>query len=159
MNKPIVTLVMVSLLGISAKSENVRKLVLETTDGYITEFLLSEIPHISFPETAIRVETFSQQFETELYNVKNLHLEGIESTGIKAVKDNIYSIDITHDGKIVVSGPLGNCTVLLYDINGILIASQDNNDSETATLQTAGLPRGQYVVSIEGVTSFKITTR
>lgn len=157
MNIPIIPLTIVSLLGFTAKAENVEKLVLETTDGYVTEFLLAEVPHITFPETSIKVETSSQQFETELYFVKNLHLEGVESTNIKAVKEKMYSIDMTTDGQIVVSGPLSNHTVRLYSISGILIASQVSNDGETATLLTAELSRGQYVVTIEGVMSFKIT--
>lgn len=131
-------------------------LTLNFTTGDVVKFALNEKPVMTFGESDVTIVTDYGLSASYLRSgIKDFNFtQGTTSAITEAGTDGQLSVDLTNpDVMIIKSAVLGN--VKVYNTAGQLSATAEPTDG-VATVNLGQLPKGVYVVAIEGHNSFKI---
>lgn len=160
--KKILTLIALLLTVVGSRAADVQKLVVGLIDGSTIELALQDTPRLSFPDTRLVIESANFSTTIQRYRVTDVHFEG--ATDVEAItplhSDGAqWRIDYTRPDEVIVSGPMKGHRVSLYTAGGVLLSQQPASSATQCRVPLSGLTAGVYVISIDGVTFFKISVR
>ncbi len=154
-------LLLTSLSGSAADNDR-QTLVVSLIDGSSIELALADTPRLAYPGIDLVIESAGFSATLPRYRVIDIHFNNaVEADAIVLPKTDAarWHIDYTQPDEVVVSGPMKGHRVSLYSAGGALIAHQAVASPTQCRIGLSGLPAGTYIISIDGVTSFKISVR
>jgi len=155
------TMLLLTVGGRAADEQQL--LVVNFIDGTSLELALSETPRLQFPDTRIVVEAGTFAAEYQRYRIKDIHFaNAVDVDAIVMPQTDSRSqwrIDYTRPDEVIVTGPMEGRSVSLYSVGGARIDRHSAMSPSSCRLSLAGLSAGTYIVSVDGVTSFKIIVR
>ncbi len=159
MKRGILVIVLILSFGIYASANNFY-LAVKLNESPSQFFLLDEHPNILFDENSMRVVTTKQDVEFDISQVLEFYFSipsGINPPSI--VEDEIV-ISFPDKDNIKIDNLESEAIIQLYTVNGISVKCEMSYpDSKTVKISLNNLPKGVYVVSINGIQSFKFTRK
>ena len=154
-------LLLMSINGRAVVDEG-QTLVVSLIDGSSIELSLSDTPRLSFPGTDLVVEASNFTTTMPRYRVIDVRfagavdVEGIASPTADAPR---WHIDYTRSDEVIVTGPMDGHRVSLYTAGGALLRHQRPSSPTQCRVDVSGLQAGTDIITVDGVTSFKISVR
>lgn len=142
--------------AIGARAAGGKALIVETTDGEKTAFVLAQSPVMTFSQNTLGIiiedETTSFSFDA----VKQYYFADA-ATGIDVVKGDV-DLKITYQGEdlLVVEGMDEKDRIDVYGANGTRSNVSVSRVGSRAEISLSSLPRGVYIVKIGNKQNFKI---
>lgn len=165
-SKIALALLMLLPTSMAAETKNVQYLVLEQEDGTEAKFALTDYPVITFNEDGDMVVACNNQtvsFTPQALLKHEIITEEIDetTTAIQTVRDNQ---DITPGkptvsfGQAEFSGLKEGQRVMVYSLDGKMVASTSVNANGKANIDLTALPRGVYILRAPNY-SYKVSTK
>lgn len=154
-------LLLMSINGQAAVNEG-QTLVVSLIDGSSIELSLSDTPRLRFPGTELVIEATNFSTTMQRYRVVDVRfagavdVEGIASPTADAPR---WQIDYTRTDEVVVTGPMDGHRVSLYTAGGALLRHQRPSSPTQCRVDLTGLQAGSYIITVDGITSFKVSVR
>ena len=155
-------LVIACLLPLCMQAEGTPRLVVSLIDGTTVELALGDMPSVTFSGNQIHVESSLLTADYPTYRVSDFHFEDAVDVGIKlpdVAGRNRLQVDYRDGSEVVIRGIDTNRSVRLYSANGTLLRTMKSPLGEELHISTANLVGGVYIVTIEDITSLKLTVR
>lgn len=163
MKKKVFVIICLLMATVGVRADEEQMLVVSFIDGSTLELALSETPHLSFPEDKVLITSSRLSAGYPLYRVLDLHfrnafdVEGIKTIGSDAKQR--LRIEYKTADELVIHGNLQGHTISLFNVDGRLLRTVLPVKSDELHINTSDLNTGVYVVTVNGVTSFKINVR
>jgi len=159
MKRGILVIVLILSFGIYASANNFY-LAVKLNESPSQFFLLDEHPNILFDENSMRVVTTKQDVEFDISQVLEFYFSipsGINPPSI--VEDEIV-ISFPDKDNIKIDNLESDAVIQLYTVNGVSVKCETSTtDSKALMISLKNLPKGVYVLSINGIQSIKFTRK
>jgi hypothetical protein len=133
-----------------AMAQDKATLVLYHADGTTTDVALYLKPRVVFDGDMVRITSTVLDMEYPKANILRFSYKG-SGTGITAPKNEA---DYTRDGdRLVFHGISSTDKVAVYNSDGIRVPVHLSAASDGVTLSISSIPKGVYVLSVNGKTS------
>lgn len=156
MKKSAMLFLLLCISAIDAKAMGGKALIVETTNGEKTAFVLAQSPIVTFSEKVLKIMVENEFTSFSLDVVKQYYFADA-ATGIDVVKGNI-DLRITYQGDnlLVVDGLDEKEHIDIYDMNGIRSNVSISRVGSRAEISLATLSKGVYIAKIGNKQNFKI---
>ena len=133
-----------------AMAQDKATLVLYHADGTTTDVALYLKPRVVFDGDMVRITSTVLDMEYPKANILRFSYKG-SGTGITAPKNDA---DYTREGdRLVFHGISSSDKVAVYNSDGIRVPVHLSAASDGVTLSISSIPKGVYVLSVNGKTS------
>lgn len=145
------TLLLLAVLMIPVAADaQAQILVLWHADGTTTDVDLNSEPKVTFTDNTLQIRSYILDMEYPAEEIVRFTFKG-HGTGIATPKDNAgYQ---QQDGRIVFHHVTASDNIAIYRPDGIRIPVCLTFDGSGAVLPLSSLPKGTYVLSVNGRTS------
>jgi len=155
--KKIFAIAILACIAIGIKAEKTKILVVSLRTNMTVEFILSESPTVKFLKDSINIVSTSLSGQYAYDNVRNLHFEEKDLTGIQntQVSENTLRVIYAGTNTYIIAGLTANDKVRLFNLSGQVIKTPaDQDGAVTITLQD--LAAGAYIINVAGKHAFKV---
>jgi len=150
MKKFITFLLILLACSLHSFAQDNATLVLHHADGTTTDVALYLKPRVVFDGDLVRITSTVLDMEYPKSNILRFSYKG-SGTGITAPKNEA---DYTHEGdRLVFHGISSTDKVAVYNSDGIRVPVHLSAASDGVTLSISSIPKGVYVLSVNGKTS------
>ena len=146
-NRFTILLLTVLMIPVTADAQ-AQILVLWHADGTTTDVDLNSEPKVTFTDNTIRSYILDMEYPAE--EIVRFTFKG-HGTGIDTPKDNAGYLQ--QDGRIVFHHVKASDNITIYRPDGIRIPVRLTFDGSNAVLPLSSLPKGAYILSVNGRTS------
>ena len=129
-------------------------LVVHTTDGEKTYYVLEDIPVVTFVNDNIHIKSASLEEDLKFNTVEQFTFESQEVGAVKNLTDNECRITV-RNREVVLEGFKAGTPVAVYSLNGLCVYEGLFNPDGNAVGDLSHLENGVYIVSSVSK-SFKI---
>lgn len=150
MNKRFLLLLMAILILSGFANGQTQTLVLWHTDGSTTDVDLYTEPKIVFTDNSLLITSSVLDMEYAAEEIIRFTFKG-KGTGIDTLNDD--SDYLQQDGRIVFHQISAADHVAIYRPNGIQVPVRLVKEGDSTVLSLSSLPKGAYVISVNGRTS------
>ena len=145
------TLLLLTVLMIPVTADaQAQILVLWHADGTTTDVDLNSEPKVTFTDNTLQIKSYILDMEYPAEEIVRFTFKG-HGTGIDTPKDNAGYLQ--QDGRIVFHHVKASDNITIYRPDGIRIPVRLTFDGSDAVLPLSSLPKGAYILSVNGRTS------
>ena len=155
MKRGILVIVLILSFGIYASASNFY-LAIKLKENPSQFFLLDEHPNVFFDENLMHVVTSKQDVEFDIANVLEFYFSYPTGINFPVIIENEIVISFPDKDNVKINNLGSDSIIQLYTINGISVKCETSTtDSKILMLSLKNLPKGVYLLSINGNQSFK----
>lgn len=123
-------------------------------------FLLDEHPNVLFDENSIHIVTSQQDVEFNNADVSEFYFSIKTGIEVPEIIENDIVISFPDKDNIKIDNLESEAVIQLYTVNGVSVKCETSTtDSKALMISLKNLPKGVYVLSINGIQSFKFTRK
>ncbi len=122
-------------------------LIVESFNGTMTEFLLSEQPQVHFLNNKLKISVNDKTSTFELTDVKNIYFKDY-STGIDDIQNGNLRITYLSEREILVESSSHSPSIKFYSLNGSRAMEIVRYNENYALISLESLPSGIYIIEI-----------
>lgn len=159
LKRGILVIVLILGFGIYASAGDIY-LAVKLKENPSQFFLLDEHPTVLFDENSMHVVTSQQDVEFNYADVTEFSFS--IKTGIEGPEfiENDIVISFTDKDNVKIENLGSDAIIQLYTVNGINVKCNISySEAKTAKISLNNLPKGVYIVSIDGHQSLKFTRK
>ena len=158
--KKFFVIALLACIAIGIKAEKTKILVVSLKTNTTVEFILSESPTVKFLKDSIKIASTTLSGQYAYDNVRNLHFEEKDLTGIQGtqVSENTLRIIYAGTNKYVIAGLKTNDNVRLFNLSGQVLKTPEAQDG-AVTISLQDLATGAYIINVAGKHAVKVTQK
>ena len=132
-----------------------KALIVESSNGSKTAFVLSKNPELTFVDKFLRIDMNGKNTDFEISDVRQFYFDEV-ATDIAELKATEVNVVYLSNDKIVIEGIEPNIPVQLYALNGAQIGGKISVSGNHVEISLFALPKGIYFIKISNQQPFKI---
>ncbi len=150
-------MLLIATLGAGAQSQSKDAMVVETKGGERVEFYFDQKPEMTFQDEYVNIAAGEQTVQYAMADVTRVYFQEGTGTGVSSAKAESVRFFFGGD-QLRAEGLTPGTQVSVYTVGGTLAAKAGAGSDGTATLSTAGLSKGVYLVKANKV-SYKFVKK